>query len=51
MTKELDPTAVLTKLQERFPREFDICIQAAHIDMLNAEIAKLSDDGADADGI
>lgn len=47
MTKELDPTAVLTKLQERFPREFDICVQAAHIDNLNDEIAKLTDGDED----
>jgi len=42
MNKELEPTAVLTKLQERFPREFDICMQAALIDMLNAEIVELT---------
>ena len=48
MNKELEPTAVLTKLQERFPREFDICMQAALIDMLNTEIAELTGD-TDAD--
>ena len=45
--KTIDPQTVLAVLQQRFPREYEICLQAAYISNLESALAEK--DSGDAD--
>lgn len=36
--KTIDPQAILAVFQQRFPREYEICLQAAYIANLEQEL-------------
>ena len=44
--KTIDPQNILAVLQQRFPREYEICLQAAYISNLEGALQdKKGDDG------
>ena len=45
--KNIDPQAILAVLQQRFPREYEICLQAAYISNLENALAEEDSDDAD----
>jgi hypothetical protein len=45
--KTIDPQAILAIVQQRFPREYEICLQQAYIGNLESALEEKDSDEAD----